>query len=92
MTAPKSGWPPSVRVRLHGFPALESFSATAAGARLGCDLQRPEGRAPEQVCTLNGERIDALRMSGEIYEVTLPNSMLPAGAEAVEIRWVDRWR
>jgi hypothetical protein len=92
MTAPRNGWPRSVRVRLHGFPALESLTAKAAGATLGCELQRPERRAPEQVCKLDGARVDALRKTGDTFEVTLPSSMLTPSTRAVEIRWVDQWR
>jgi len=92
MTAPKSGWPPAVVVRMHGFPSLESFTAKAAKGSLTCQLQRPAGRAPEQVCTLDGRRTDVLRSAGAMYEVTLPNSMLASSRGDVEIRWVDRWR
>jgi multidrug efflux system outer membrane protein len=92
MTAPKRGWPPAVVVRLHGFPSLERFTAKAASGTLACELQRPQGRAPEQVCTLDGRRTDALRSTGTTYEVTLPNSMLTASTADVEIRWIDAWR
>jgi hypothetical protein len=77
---------------MHGFPSLESFTAKAAKGSLTCQLQRPAGRAPEQVCTLDGRRTDVLRSAGAMYEVTLPNSMLASSRGDVEIRWVDRWR
>jgi hypothetical protein len=92
VTAPKSGWPSVVLVRFHGFPALERLTAKSGSARLACELQRREGRMAEQICTLNGGRVDALRRVGDIYEVTLPNSLLASAAEPIEVRWVDQWR
>jgi hypothetical protein len=92
MRAPASGWPPGVVVRLHGFPALESFTATAAEDVFRCELQRPEGRAPQQACRLNGKPADALRGSGGLYEVKLPTRLISPSRQAVEIRWVDQWR
>jgi multidrug efflux system outer membrane protein len=90
--APKAGWPAALVVRFHGFPGLESFSARTATTSLLCETQRPEGRPPEDVCTLNGARVEAIRKSGELYEVSLPASMLTADTAAVEVRWVDQWR
>ncbi len=90
--APKGGWPAALIVRFHGFPALESFTARTATASLLCQTQRPEGRPAEEVCTLNGARIDAIRRSGDLYEVSLPGGMLMPDTGAVELRWVDQWR
>jgi multidrug efflux system outer membrane protein len=92
MRAPLSGWPPGVVVRLHGFPALESFTATAAEDVFRCELQRPEGRAPQQACRFNGAPADALRGSSGLYEVKLPPRLISPSRQAVEIRWVDQWR
>jgi hypothetical protein len=92
MEAPKTGWPSAVVVRLQGFSSLESFTATSASGALACQLRRPEGRAPEQACTLDGRTTDVLRSTGAMYEVTLPNSMLTPSTAGVEIRWVDAWR
>ena len=90
--APKTGWPPAVVVRFHGFPGLESFTARTATTSLLCHTQRPEGRAAEDVCTINATRVDAVHKSGDLYEVTLPASMLTSATSAVELRWVDQWR
>jgi multidrug efflux system outer membrane protein len=92
MRAPRSGWPPAVIVRLHDFPALESFTAAAGDDLLRCELRRPEGRAPEQVCSLNGAPADALRRAPRLYEVRLPPRLFAPTTGAVEIRWVDQWR
>ena len=90
--APKSGWPAALVVRFHGFPGLESFTARTSTSSLLCQTQRPEGRPAEEVCTLNGVRTDAIRKSGDVYDVALPAGMLTAETSAVEVRWVDQWR
>ena len=90
--APKTGWPAAVVVRFHGFPGLESFTAKTATASLLCQTQRPEGRPAEDVCTLNGIRVDAVRKSGDLYEVSLPAGMLTPDTATIEVRWVDQWR
>jgi hypothetical protein len=92
LRAPAAGWPPVVMVRLHGFPDLESFKAAAGGSSLICELQRPEGRAPEQVCRLGNARIEALKRTPEFYQVTLPSSMLTPAVQTTELHWVDQWR
>lgn len=90
--APKTGWPAALVVRFHGFPGLESFTARTPTTSLLCQTQRPEGRPSEEVCTLNGKRVEVLRKSGDVYEISLPASMLTADTAAVEVRWVDQWR
>jgi hypothetical protein len=57
-----------------------------------CQLQRPEGRPAEEVCTLNGTRIEAFRKSGDRYEVSLPAGMLTPQSAVIEVRWLDQWR
>jgi len=90
--APKSGWPTALVVRFHGFPALESFTAKTPANSLVCQLQRPEGRAAAEVCTLNRAPVEAFRKSGEVYEVNVPAAMLSPETAVVEVRWVDQWR
>ena len=90
--APASGWPPAVVVRLHDFPALESFKATSKAAAMDCALTRPEGQPAANRCTLGGAVVDAVRKDAGYYEVTLPEELLTADGGAVELRWVDQWR
>ena len=90
--APASGWPAVVIVRLHGFPDLESFKADANDSSLICELQRPDGRAPEQVCRIGNARVVALERTPEFFQVTLPGSMLNPAAQTAELHWVDQWR
>jgi multidrug efflux system outer membrane protein len=92
LKAPASGWPANMVVRFHGFPDLESFTAKTPSATLQCELQRPEGRAPEHRCRLDNQDIQALRRVRDVYEVALPTSILTVGTLDVEIRWVDQWR
>jgi hypothetical protein len=92
LRAPASGWPAVVAVRLHGFPDLESFKASAGGSALVCGLQRPEARAPEQVCRIGDARVEALKRTPEFYQVTLPSSMLTPAVQTAELHWVDQWR
>jgi hypothetical protein len=90
--APASGWPPAVVVRLHDFPALESFKATSKGAGLDCALTRAEGQPAANRCTLGGAVVDAVRKDAGYYEVTLPEELLTTDGGVVELRWVDQWR
>ncbi len=90
--APASGWPAVVIVRLHGFPDLESFKADAGDSSLICELQRPDGRAPEQVCRIGNARVETLERTPEFFQVTLPGSMLDPAARTAELHWVDQWR
>lgn len=92
MRAPKSGWPPAVLVRLHGFPELESFNATARGETLACVLNRPEGKPAGYKCRLDGKQVEALTRTPEYFQVQLPAPLLAAGGGPVELHWVDQWR
>ena len=89
---PKGGWPAAFVVRLHGFPALESFKADAGTSSLNCELQRLEGRTPEQVCRMGNTRFEALERMPQFYQVTLPNSMFTPQVRSAELHWVDQWR
>ena len=92
MRPPSAGWPPSVLVRLHGFPALESFTAKAASGTLVCETQRAESGPPAEVCRLGATRVDAVRKVGDTYEVALPAALLARSTPVLELRWVDQWR
>jgi hypothetical protein len=92
VNAPKSGWPPAVFVRLHGFPALESFRATSKAAKLECALARPEGQPPRQDCRLGNAKVDAIERMSDYFEVKLPHAMLTADNASIEVQWVDQWR
>ena len=92
VNAPKSGWPPAVFVRLHGFPELESFRATSKAAKLECALTRPEGQSPRQVCGLGSARVDAIERTSDYFEVKLPHTILTADNPSIEVQWVDQWR
>jgi hypothetical protein len=92
LRVPASGWPAAVIVRLHGFPDLESFKVDAGDSSLICELQRPEGRAPEQVCRIGNARLEALTRTPEFFQVTLPRSILTPAAQTAELHWVDQWR
>ena len=90
--APKSGWPSSVVVRLHGFPDLESFQAKARTGTLDCAVNRVEDKAPQHRCRLNEADVDALSRSPEYFQITLPRALLAADNAPVELHWVDQWR
>jgi multidrug efflux system outer membrane protein len=89
---PKSGWPPRVVVRLHGFPALESFTARGHGEMLDCELNRPEGRPAENKCRLGSAQVNALTRTSEYFQIKLPASLLAADGTPVELHWVDQLR
>jgi hypothetical protein len=90
--APASGWPLAVVVRLHGFPAVESFRATSNTAKLECAQIRPEGQSPRQDCRLGNAPVDAMQRGPDYMEVKLPNAMFAADSGPVELQWVDQWR
>jgi hypothetical protein len=89
---PESAWPETVRVRLHGFPELERFSAMSTTAAFECALARPEGQHPIQTCRLGEARVDALSREPDYFEVALPREVFPTDGDGIEIRWVDQWR
>jgi outer membrane protein, multidrug efflux system len=89
---PRSGWPPAVIVRLHGFPELESFKAQAGTDTLDCALNRVEGRPPLHRCRLGGAEVQALSRTAGYFQVDLPPALLAADGNAVELHWVDQWR
>src|SRR5207342_506993 len=76
--APKSGWPPAVVVRMHGFPAVESFRASTTSAKLECAQIRPEGQSPRQDCRLGNAQVDATKKAPDYLQFSLPSSMLTA--------------
>jgi hypothetical protein len=78
-------------VRLHDFPALESFGARVADTSLECEQNRPEGVPAGIVCRVAGQEIDAVRREPDYFEVTLPPTLLESGGP-VEIHWIDQWR
>ena len=90
--APKSGWPSSVLVRLHGFPDLESFQAKANNGTLDCAVNRVKGRPPQHRCRLNEADVDALSRTAEYFQIKLPRALLTADNSPVEVHWVDQWR
>ena len=89
---PGNEWPAAVVVHLHGFPELESFTATSRTAKLECALVRPEGQHPFQTCQLDDDRVYALRREPDYFEVELPRAIFPSDGHGIEIRWVDQWR
>jgi multidrug efflux system outer membrane protein len=92
LKAPKSGWPPAVVVRMHGFPAVESFRASSGAQKLECAQIRPEGQPPRQDCRLGSKPVDASSKASDYLQFSLPSSMLTADGGPVELHWVDQWR
>jgi multidrug efflux system outer membrane protein len=90
--APKSGWPPAVVVRLHGFPAVESFRASTDAAKLECAQIRPERQPPRQDCRLGTSPVDVTKQASDYLQFSLPSSMLTEQSGPVELHWVDQWR
>lgn len=92
LNPPVSGWPAVVVVRLHGFPGLESFSASIPAGALACELTRPPGIEPRLECRLGDAGVQAFRRIEGYFEVTLPPELLANGSIPVEVRWIDQWR
>jgi multidrug efflux system outer membrane protein len=88
---PQSG-PQSVLFRFHDFPVLESFKARSARGQLDCESQRREGQAARTVCRTRGQEVDAVRISGNVIAVRIPDAILREPGESAEVRWVDQWR
>jgi hypothetical protein len=89
---PEREWPAVVIVRLHGFPELESFTATSKAATLHCVLVRPEGQRPVQTCRVGDDSVDVLEREPDYFELRLPRRIFRADDDTIEIRWVDQWR
>jgi hypothetical protein len=81
-----------VVVRLHGFPAVESFRASTGAAKLECAQIRPEGQAPRQDCRLGTAPVEATTKASDYVQFKLPSSMLTTDGGPVELHWIDRWR
>jgi multidrug efflux system outer membrane protein len=92
LQAPKSGWPSTVLVRLHGFPELERFQAKARKDVLDCEVNRVEGGSALHRCRLGKKDVNALSRTAEYFQVELPPALLTADGDPIELHWVDQWR
>lgn len=88
---PRSG-PQSVLFRFHDFPALESFKVRSVRGEFDCESQRREAQAARTVCRTRGQEVDAVRISGNVIAVRIPDAILHEPGDSAEVRWVDQWR
>ncbi|HZP87526.1 MAG TPA: hypothetical protein VFB54_11960 [Burkholderiales bacterium] len=92
ISPPKSGWPPEVRLRLHEFTELEGLSAKARSGTLRCEMATSIEKDVPHLCMIDDVPVDAIRRLTDGFEVTLPQLLLAEQNEAIEVRWVDRYR
>jgi multidrug efflux system outer membrane protein len=92
VSAPASGWPLALRVRLNDFARLDRFNAVTEGAAFECRLPRSEGLAREHACALNGAVTGEVRRIPQGFEVSLPALFLRPDRAPIEIHWLDQER
>ena len=87
-----AAWPGSISVRLRGFREIEHFRASTSSMSLICALERPEGVVAERVCRLEGDTLDALKVSGKDFIIALPPALFASNPDEIVLEWVDFWR
>jgi len=93
--APANGWPPAVKLRLHGFRPLASLRAdafSASGAldsQLICAPARSWTGTENLECTLAGKSAGKPSVQGDTLELELPAAMLGPDTARVEVRWAE---
>jgi len=87
--APASGWPASVKLRLHGFGPLASLSVSTPTGGMQCRPTSSFFRGDGYECSFGGRSTAAI--IGEDYvEVDLPTALLTSDTARVEVRWAER--
>ena len=86
---PAGGWPPSVKLRLHGFGALESLSVAAPAGDMRCRPTSSFFRGDGYECTFGGRSTAAI-IADDYIEIDLPPALLGADTARVEVRWAER--
>ena len=86
---PTGGWPPSVRLRLHGFAPLASVSVSAPGRDMQCRPTSSFFRGDGYECSFAG-RSTAATIASDYVEIDLPAALLTADTPRVEVHWAER--
>ena len=87
--APAGGWPPSVKLRLHGFGVLASVSVTAPPGDLQCRPSSSFFRGEGYECSFGG-RSTAATIRDDYVEIDLPAALLNTDTARLEVRWAER--
>jgi NodT family efflux transporter outer membrane factor (OMF) lipoprotein len=87
--APASGWPPSVKVRLHGFAPLASVRASTAATTMECRPSTRWWRLDGYDCESGGKSVGRARRQDDYVEIDLPPGMLTPDTIRIELRWAE---
>jgi NodT family efflux transporter outer membrane factor (OMF) lipoprotein len=87
--APASGWPASVKVRLHGFAPLASVQATTAATAMECRPSARWIRLDGYECESGGKTVGRPRRQDDYVEIDLPAAMLTPDTARIELRWAE---
>ncbi len=93
--APASGWPQSLKVRLHGFQPLAGLRADAVTAtatpdlHMVCEPTRGIIRNDGWRCVLDGKQVGETTAAEDYLEVGIPSAMLAPASARVEVRWSE---
>jgi hypothetical protein len=88
---PASGWPASVKLRLHGFRPLASVQASTAAGAMQCKPSSGFIR-DGYACDVGGEAVVRPRWHDDYVEIDLPAAMLTADTARIELRWAEASR
>jgi hypothetical protein len=86
---PPAGWPPMVKLRLHGFGTLDSLSIAAPAGDMQCRPSSSFFRGDGYECTFGGRSTAAI-VAGDYIEIELPAALLTGDTARVEVRWAER--
>jgi hypothetical protein len=93
--APAAGWPPALKLRLHGFQPLSALQADAIATdpaldrRMTCQLSRSVFSDDGYRCTLQGKAAGESRAADDYLEIDIPPAMLAADTLRVDVRWSE---
>jgi NodT family efflux transporter outer membrane factor (OMF) lipoprotein len=93
--APASGWPQTVKVRLHGFQPLalvraDAITSTATlDLHMTCEPSRSMLGRNAYRCLLAGKPAGETRTGDDYLEIDLPPAMLVPDTARVEVRWSE---
>jgi hypothetical protein len=85
---PASGWPRSLKLRLHGFGPLASIDVSASAGQMQCRPSRSFIRGDGYECSF-GERSTAAMIVDDYVELDLPPALLTADTARIEVRWAE---
>jgi hypothetical protein len=89
LDAPPEGWPPGVRVRLHGFISLERLVVKSGAADMQCSASSSLIRGKGYECESGGTVTGRSVARDDYVEFTVPDTLLGPDVTRVDVRWAE---